>query len=76
MLILGIEDVNYISKKTNKQVIGKRLHMSFTNEKIIGQGVESVFISSIICDANALTIGDNIELLYNKYGQVTDVRII
>lgn len=73
MIILGFEKVDYISKKTNKQVLGTRLHMSYTSDKIDGQGVESVFVSNLLCEG--LSIGDEIELLYNKYGNVAEIKL-
>lgn len=75
--VIGIEEVNYTSKKSNRQVTGRKLHLTFDFEKddsSEGTGVEVCFTN---CDSvYNVNVGDLVELLYNKYGSIVDVRVL
>ena len=72
--VIGIEQVNYTSRKTNRQVEGVKLHLTypFDEEDADGTGVEVVFTSHEVGDK--VEIGDLVELLYNKFGSICDIR--
>jgi hypothetical protein len=75
--VIGIEEVNYTSKKTGLLVIGRRLHLTYdfdSKANAEGIGVESIFSTSE--NAKSAKIGDRIEVYYNKYGNVQDIRIL
>lgn len=75
--VIGIEEVNYTSKITHQPVNARKLHLTYdfdTKPKAEGIGVEVVFTS---CEnAKYAKIGDRIEVYYNKYGNVQDIRIL
>lgn len=71
--VIGLEDVNYISKKTGKPVTGKKLHLTYDSEKVLGCAVESVFVNKEVYED--VKAGDKIELFYNKFGQVDKMYI-
>lgn len=73
MEVVGIEKVDYVSKKTGKPVRGINLHMCHNSEKVEGLAVCTEFISERN-DIN-VKVGDKVELLYNKYGQVIKVCV-
>lgn len=75
--VIGIEEINYTSK-ANKNVVGRRLHLvsDFPEEKENAEGncAEQVFTS---CKSvKNVQVGNTIELYYNKYGSVEDLRIV
>lgn len=76
--VVGIENVNYISKKTNREVVGTKLHLlcedDEEDENLIGQKVEDVYISEDIL-VNGINVGDKIDISYNKFGRVTKVNV-
>lgn len=72
--VIGIENVSYVSKKTNQPVVGTRLHLTYEQEGVEGLCVESVFCGSTI-DTDRLTTGDQIEVYYNKFGRVSDIGV-
>lgn len=75
--IVGIQSVDYISRKTNKQVTGLTLHLSFEDARVRGMATETVFVSSqSICyeDVAALPVGSEVNVYYNRYGSVEDIR--
>ena len=73
--VIGIEDVDYISKRTNQRVNGKRIHYVYDidEKKGFGQKAENSYVSAVIC--NGLAVGDCIELFYNRFGSVSDIRL-
>ena len=69
--VIGKEYLNYVSKKTNKQVIGYSLHLTFEKEKCEGLAVLTVFVSDDI--GKNININDQVELFYNQFGKVIKV---
>lgn len=75
--IVGKQNVDYVSKKTNQQVTGITLHVIGPDSRVDGMAVETVFISSRMTDFAAvqkLNVGDEVEFLYNRWGNVESVR--
>lgn len=69
--VIGKEYLDYVSKKTNKQVKGYNLHLTFEKEKCEGLAVLSTFVSEEI--GREVNINDQVELFYNQYGKVTKI---
>lgn len=69
--VIGKEYLDYVSKKTNKQVKGYTLHLTFEKEKCEGLAVLSTFVSEDI--GKDVNINDQVELFYNQYGKVTKI---
>lgn len=75
--IVGIEDVNYKSRRTGQQVIGTNLHchVEGPDSKIKGCAVERLYCKEMI-DCSVLNVGDKIEVFYNRYGSVDAVHLV
>lgn len=73
MTVVGIENVDYVSKKTGNRVFGKKLHTSeeLSADKGMGVSTEVVFCSGDMADD--IILGDTIRVYYNKYGSVESV---
>ena len=69
--VVGKEYIDYVSKKTNKQVKGYTLHLTIEKEKCEGVAVLSVFVSDEL--ASFVELNDEVELYYNQYGKVIKV---
>lgn len=78
--VLGIEPVDYVSKKTNNRVTGKNLHVcsDFSTKQIekgcVGFRAESVFVKNDIC--SDVKVGDQVEFLYNRFGSVEEMKVV
>lgn len=73
--VVGIEDINYISKKTNQQVTGKRIHyLSDIQKNGYGQKAENDYVSAEI--AHDVAVGDDIEIYYNRFGTVASIKVV
>lgn len=74
MQVLGIERVDYVSKKSGNQVKGAYLHLAYDSKRIDGRGVRTEFIGEEL--ASGVALGDDIELLYNQYRKVVQISHI
>lgn len=73
MELIGVQDVEY--EKDGKKIVGTRLFLTYEDEKVNGLACESVYVSGVI-ELPELKIGDICEILYNKYGRVSGVRVV
>ncbi len=74
--ILGIEKVDYKSRRTGQQVRGTNLYCvdGQPHPGLIGQRVERLYIKEAI-DCSSLSLGDRIDVYYNRYGSVESVHL-
>lgn len=78
--VLGIEVVDYVSKKTGNRIVGRNLHVccDFGSKQIErgcqGYRTESVYIKNDMCPD--LKVGDQVEFLYNRYGSVEEMKML
>lgn len=76
--LLGVTYVDYVSKRTNKPVKGCIIYIGQPIEKN-GSGIscEKFFISSNVSAYDTvkdiLSIGSEIELYFNQYGNITTI---
>lgn len=75
MQILGIEKVDYVSKKSGNPVSGYRLHCAFEKKNCEGVAVESYFARDQAFENGIPEVGDDVTILYNRYGNVQTVTI-
>lgn len=85
MTVVGLEEVNYRSKKTDKDVSGFRFHLTDEDERkgLIGMQVLSEFVSDSIgrdllrnFAKNAEVLGQVVELRYNRWGRVDKIDLV
>lgn len=75
--VLGIQDVNYTSRKTGNLVKGTTLHTAFSDAQVVGQAVSDIFISDnlgISC-LSEIKPGMSVNVEYNNRGYVCGVEI-
>lgn len=76
--VLGIQKVDYISRKTGEQVTGTTLHVSYHDANVGGLAVDSVFLSSRLNlpVLASLKPGVDIDIEYNNRGYVQNVTLL
>ncbi len=77
--IVGKEMVDYLSRKSNQQVTGIKLHIIRPDNRVEGFAAESVFISSKSALYEAVTsypLNTEVLIMYNRYGSVEDVKLV
>lgn len=79
MKIVGMEKVDYVSKKSGQRVLGTILHVAqdIPNEKGFGIKVFAEYLSGEVEERvrDSFSVGDDVELFYNRYGRVSDIKL-
>lgn len=74
--VIGIEKVNYVSKKTNREVNGVKIYYVEDIHPDKGEGVraENIFVKPEL--ANGIEVDSDIVIYYNRYGSVDEIQIL
>lgn len=75
-ILLGVEDLDYVSKKTGKQVKGCNIYVAEQIKNGRGQKCINFYISAlsdVYCDVHEVPIGSEIELHFNRFGTLTKI---
>lgn len=75
--IVGIEKVDYKSRRSGNQVRGTNLYVHYPSEDrpdLQGERCEKLYVKETI-DCSSLSVGDDIEVYYNRYGNVDMVHL-
>lgn len=75
--VLGIQSVDYVSRKTGNPVKGVTLHSAFKDAQVEGESVSSIFVSdnlNLKCVAE-IRPGMMVDVEYNNRGYVCDLAI-
>lgn len=76
MKVIGIEDVNYISKRTGERVVGKKLHCCYESKNVDGLAVcEPIYCNSNV-DLSHVNVGDEINVFYNNFRKPIAVDVL
>ena len=74
-LVIGIENVDYISPKTGRRVHGVKYHCTMEKKSVEGYVVDSFYIPFDKAPSGVV-LGTSIEPFFNKYGNVSDIRVV
>ena len=72
--IIGVKKVDYVSKRTGKQVSGFTLWTQYERKDVEGFACDEIFVSRERISAIP-KVGDFAEVYYNKFGSVESVMI-
>lgn len=78
MKVVGFSERSFTAKDTGALIEGMTIYVSFESNRITGIGCDRFFISQKRldeCDYSP-SIGDDIELLYNRFGKITGIRLM
>lgn len=78
VVILGVQKVDYVSRKSGHPVKGVTLHTKFKDAQVEGESVSSIFVSDNLelPSVSGLKPGQLVDVEYNNRGFVCDVRIL
>lgn len=74
MKVIGISEQERTSKTTQRSYIAVYLHCTYDDKRVRGQGVERLFCMKEAVSPN-IGIGDEIKVLYNRFGNVESVEL-
>lgn len=72
--VIGIKNVNYVSKKTGKNVNGLIVFFTQPIKDGVGLSADSFFATHEV--VGTIVPGDDIQIYYNKYGNVCSVQLV
>lgn len=72
MKIIGMKRFEYVSKKTGKKTDACNLYCTYEDKKTVGLACTFIFCRSDIVPAD-LSIGDNVQVFYNRFGSVEQI---
>ena len=77
MEILGKMKVDYVSQKSGKRVVGSNIWVSddITSPNGLGKTCDKVYVSDSVIHYNDIQFS-KVELFYNKYGQVQQIKFL
>lgn len=78
MKIVGKQNVDYISRKTQEPVKGVSLHCVGARNDVEGEAVETIFISAksgLFDEVAKMPIGTKIRVFYNRYGSAHYIEV-
>lgn len=76
--VVGIQLVNYTSKKTGNPVSGTTLHVEYSDAQVEGLSVDRVFLSTQLNlpALRDITLNSNIDIEYNNRGYVQGLTVL
>ncbi len=76
--VLGIQSVDYVSRRTGQPVKGITLHVSHKDQQVTGDAVCNVFVSDNlgIAGLSNIAVGVNVDVEYNNRGYVCGLAIL
>lgn len=79
MKIVGKQNVDYISKKTQEPVKGVSLHCTGTRNNVEGEAVETIFVSAksgLYDEVIKMPVGTEVSVSYNRWGSVDSLHAV
>lgn len=71
--VVGIKNVDYVSKKSGRNVQGTELHVLYNDNNVAGKAVDKIYCGKNIVLKDVHIEGE-IDVYYNKFGQVDFVE--
>ena len=78
MKVIGFSDRSFTSKDTGAVIDGMNIFVTFENSRTTGSACDRIFVSRYRLDQCGYnpSVGDDIELQYNRYGKISGIRLI
>ena len=78
MKVIGFSERSFTAKDTGALIEGMNIFVTFENKSTTGLACERFFISQKRLDECGYnpSLGDDIEVLYNRYGKITGISLI
>lgn len=75
--VIGIQLVDYVSRKSGESVKGVTLHCTCKDPQVTGDAVESIFVSDKLGLSCAYEVqpGQMVDVAYNRRGYVCDLAV-
>lgn len=78
MKVIGFSERSFTAKDTGALIEGMNIYVTFENKRTTGSACDRLYVSRQRlddCDYYP-SIGDDIELQYNRFGKIIGIRLI
>ena len=78
MKVIGIAERNFTSKDTGAFIEGFYIYVTFENNRTTGLASDRLYLSRNRLDqfGYSPSVGDDIDIQYNRYGKISGIRLI
>ena len=78
MKVIGFVERNFTSKDTGALIEGMYIYVTFENNRTTGLASDRLYVSRHRLEqfCYSPSVGDDIELQYNRYGKISGIRLI
>lgn len=76
MEIIGLKCSKFMPRDGDQEISGFTLHLTEEREGVEGFAVEHVFISDKKLGQYKPSLGDNVRILYNRWGKADGVELL
>ena len=74
--VVGIQYLDYVSRKTGNPVKGLSLHCAYKDQQVEGEAVSNFFVSDNLGISLKFLPGDTVDIAFNQRGSICDVKQI
>lgn len=76
--VLGIQKIDYVSKRTGEPVVGTTLHCEYNDALVEGNAVSSIYLSDRLNlpDLPNVVLGSTVDIEYNSRGYVQGLTLV
>lgn len=75
MKVVGMRKFQYTSKKTGNSYLAANLYCTEERNNVVGVAAFDLFVKAELVPGD-LQIGSEIACVYNRFGSVTEIRIV
>ena len=78
MKVIGFAERNFTSKDTGAFIEGMYIFVTFENSRTTGLASDRLYVSCNRLEqfGYSPSVGDDIEIQYNRYGKISGIRLI
>ena len=73
--VIGIQHRKYVNKQ-GREVEGYNLFVSYDEKGVSGRACMREWVSSDIMDDSGISVGDLVDLNYNRYGRICSIKLV
>lgn len=76
--VLGIQKIDYVSKRTGEPVVGTTLHCEYSDAQVEGKAVSAIYLSDRLNlpDLPHVVLGSTVDIEYNSRGYVQGLTLV
>lgn len=74
--VVGFRNVKGVSKSSGREYSGIQIYVSWPMSGVEGMATDRIYLSDAVCRNSQYipVVGSNVEISYNRFGTVTEVK--